>query len=73
MGMSGIHKAYIVVLNKDNSEIADELVTFDPVFYETLRNKAAMIANANVMPPRINASPLWFQCKMCKFNKVCHK
>jgi hypothetical protein len=73
MGMSGIHKAYIVVLNKDSSEISDELVEFDEVYYQTLRKKAAMIANANVAPPKINGSPLWFQCKMCKFNKVCHK
>lgn len=73
MGMSGIHKAYIVVLNKDNSEIADELVEFDEAFYQTLKNKATMVANANVAPPKINGSPLWYQCKMCKFNKVCHK
>jgi hypothetical protein len=73
MGMSGIHTAYILVLNKDSSDIADELVTFDKDFYERLRTKAEMIANAKVPPPRINASPLWYQCKMCKFNKVCHK
>jgi hypothetical protein len=73
MGMSGIHSAYILVLNKDNSEIADELVTFDEAFYQKLREKAAMVANANIAPPKINGSPLWYQCKMCKFNKVCHK
>ncbi len=73
MGMSGIHSAYIVVLNKDNSEISDELVTFDEVFYQQLRSKALMIANAHVSPPKVNGSPLWYQCKMCKFNKVCHK
>ncbi len=73
MGMSGIYSAYILVLNKDSSDIADELVGFDPVFYQKLREKATMIASANVSPPRINSSPLWFQCKMCKFNKVCHK
>jgi hypothetical protein len=73
MGMSGIHTAHILVLNKDSSDIADELVTFDPIFYQKLREKATMVANANAAPPRINASPLWYQCKMCKFNKVCHK
>ena len=73
MGMSGIHSAYILVLNKDSSDICDELVTFDADFYESLRKKAQMIANANVAPPKINGSPLWFLCKMCKFNKVCHK
>lgn len=73
MGMSGIHQTYIIVLNKDNSDIADELVTFDEAFYEQLCRKAFLIANIEEMPPRINESPLWYQCKMCKFNKVCHK
>lgn len=73
MGMSGIHSAYILVLNKDNSEISDELIQFDEAFYQQLRNKASMIAGANIPPSKINKSPLWYQCKMCKFNKVCHK
>jgi hypothetical protein len=73
MGMSGIHKAYILVLNKDTSDISDELVLFDPVFYEKLKEKASMVANAHAAPPKINGSPIWYQCKMCKFNKVCHK
>jgi hypothetical protein len=73
MGMSGIHTAYIVVLNKDSSDIADELVTFDEVFYQKLREKALMVSQAEVAPRKINGSPLWFQCKMCKFNKICHK
>lgn len=73
MGMSGIYKAYILVLNKDNSEIFDELVEFDPTFYVNLECKALAISNATVEPPKINGSPLFFKCKMCKFNKVCHK
>jgi hypothetical protein len=73
MGMSGIHIAYILVLNKDNSEISDEMVTFDEAFYQKLCEKAAMVASANIPPPKINGSPLWYQCKMCKFHKVCHK
>lgn len=73
MGMSGIHSAYILVLNKDNSEISDELVTFDEGFYKQLCRKAFLIANTDSIPPKINNSPLWYQCKMCKFNKVCHK
>jgi len=73
MGMSGIHSAYILVLNKDNSDISDELVTFDEAFYKKLQEKALMVANAKVAPPKINGSPLWYLCKMCKFNKICHK
>jgi CRISPR/Cas system-associated exonuclease Cas4 (RecB family) len=73
MGMSGIHSTYILVLNKDNSDLSDELVTFDPDYYERLETKAAMIESATIEPPRINGSPLFFKCKMCKFNKVCHQ
>jgi hypothetical protein len=73
MGMSGIHSTYIILLNKDNSELSDELVTFDAEFYATLVNKAQMIYGASIEPPKINGSALWFACKMCKYNKVCHK
>ncbi len=72
MGMSGINSAYILVLNKDNSDISDELVLFDEHIYKKLMEKAAMIYGAHVEPPRINGNPLWYQCKMCKFNKICH-
>lgn len=73
MGMSGIHSTYILVLNKDNSDISDELVTFDASFYESLERKAKLIASADMPPPKVNGSPLWFQCKMCKYKKICHK
>jgi hypothetical protein len=73
MGMSGIFNTYILVLNKDNSDISDELVSFDAKYYGSLENKALMISEAKTMPPKINGSPLWYQCKMCKFRKICHQ
>lgn len=73
MGMLEVNSAYILVLNKDNSALSDEFVIFDPVFYKKLEEKAQMIYGAHVEPPRINGSPLWYQCKCCKFNKVCHQ
>lgn len=72
MGMSKIFSAYILVLNKDNSALSDEFVPFDEDFYKGIEDKALMIANAVIAPPRINGSPLWFQCKLCRFNRVCH-
>jgi hypothetical protein len=73
MGMSGIHSAYILVLNKDNSELSDELVEFDEEFYKKIEGKALMISTAVIEPPRISNSPLWFKCKMCQYNTICHK
>jgi CRISPR/Cas system-associated exonuclease Cas4 (RecB family) len=72
MGMSGINSAYIVVLNKDNSEVYDEYVEFCEEFYKELRQKAKMIYEAKMPPPKINGSPLFYMCKMCKFKEICH-
>jgi hypothetical protein len=73
MGMYGIFNAYILVLNKDNSELSDELITFDSHLYADLLDKAQTISLYKQPPARINNSPLWFQCKSCKFNKECHQ
>lgn len=73
MGMSGILSACILVLNKDNSDLCDEVVLFDWSFYKKLEDKALMISEAVIEPPRINGSPLFFKCKLCQFNKVCHE
>ena len=73
MGMEDIDSAYILVLNKDNSELSDELITFDASLYERLKEKARIVSEYQEPPARISNSPLWYQCKLCKYNKVCHK
>lgn len=72
MGMSGIKKAFVFMINKDTSELHDELVEFDSDVYEKLRTKVCMIYESKTPPPKINNSPLLYECKMCKFNEVCH-
>ena len=73
MGMSNIHKTYILVFDKDSCELFDELIEYDFEYYKSLKEKALIIVHANIPPPKIHGSPLFFKCKMCKFNKVCHK
>lgn len=72
MGMSGIHQAYIVVINKDTSEIFDEAVEFDEIYYESLKYKAKRIINAKEPLAKINENPNYFACRMCNFRGVCH-
>lgn len=72
MGMSGIHEAYVIALNKDTSDIHDERVIFDSIYYEDLKRKASFIMNSNEPPSKINGSPLYFVCRMCSFKEVCH-
>ncbi len=70
--INSIDSTYVLVLNKDNSDLCDELVTFEPEFYKNLEEKALMISQSHIPPPKINGSPLWYQCKMCKFRETCH-
>lgn len=72
MGMSKVDQTYELVVNKDTSHLADELIIFDPKHYDALRQKARGIQLANTEPPRISSSPVWWQCKMCDFKEVCH-
>lgn len=72
MGMYKIFSAVIFVLNKDNSLLAEEWIEFDAYHYDVLRQKAMRIREASEPPSRISNSPVWFQCKMCKFREICH-
>ncbi len=72
MGMSGIHKAVILVFNKDTSDFHEEFVEFDDFYFEELTDKAIKVYESMEAPRRIHNSPLWFECRLCKFNKECH-
>ena len=72
MGLSDVHSSYILVLNKDNSDLYDELVLFDERYYQSLLYKAELIYSYKEPPRRVNESPIWFTCKMCKFKGICH-
>lgn len=72
MGMSKIESAYIVVLNKNTSELHDEYVMFDEIFYYGLKAKAQTISQAQEPPERINKSPLFYICSMCRYKETCH-
>jgi hypothetical protein len=73
MGMSGIKKSIIIVLNKDNADMWDEEIEFDEAYYLGLRDKAKLIKEAKIAPPRVNGSPLYYLCRMCPFSEECHK
>lgn len=73
MGMADIHEGYVIALNKDTSEIHDERVVFDSLYYEFLKDKAFRIIAATDAPPKINNSPMYFVCRGCSFKGVCHK
>ena len=72
MGMSGIHEAYVIAINKDTSEIHDEQIYFDELYYEKLRQKAKKLVEMDEAPVRLSSSPLYFVCRMCSYRSICH-
>lgn len=73
MGMSGLIEGYLLALNKDTSELHDEWVEFDPNFYLFLKEKAKRILLATEAPNRVNNSELYYLCRLCDYNKICHR
>lgn len=72
MGMSGIHEAYVIAINKDTSKMHDEHVVFDAPYYEHLKSKAERIIAHDEPPARINQNPCYFTCRMCNYKELCH-
>jgi hypothetical protein len=72
MGLSGIHSAFMMAINKDTSELHDEYVEFDKNIYAKLLEKAKKIASMDSAPDRISNSPLYFGCRICDYRSVCH-
>lgn len=72
MGLSGYKECIIIVVNKDTSEIAQELVTFDEDFYFQLVQKVKYIKSYIDPPPKINNNSCFYLCTMCNYRAVCH-
>jgi len=72
MGLSGIEQSIILVFNKDNSHLYEELIKFDNLHYELLVERARQISLATEPPAKLNESPMFYVCKMCEFRRHCH-
>lgn len=73
MGMSEIHSSYLIAINKDTSELYDEYVGFDEIFYDFLCVKSNIISSSIDVPEKINKNPMFYICNMCQYKEECHK
>jgi len=73
MGLANINNTILLVLNKNSSDLSEELVSFKPEEYEELRSKIKTINDSITPPPRLNDSPFFYMCKNCQFNQHCHQ
>lgn len=73
MGIMNIRFGMLLALDKDTMELSYKTIRFDEIMYDALTAKAERIINSVEPPPRINNSPLWYQCQMCNYKKICHE
>ena len=67
MGMSGLNKAFALVLNKNTGVVDDEMIEFEEDYYSQLKDRALFIHDSDIEPPKINGSPLYYVCRMCSY------
>lgn len=72
MGMTGYKKACLLAYNKNDQNLHDETVSFDEVYYASLKEKARAIFQSTEPPEKINRSPLYYKCGYCSYKEVCH-
>jgi hypothetical protein len=73
LGMSEIQSCFLLVINKDSSELHEEVIHFDSERYKFLVAKAKRIGETFIEPAKINESASYFKCKMCFYRKICHE
>lgn len=73
MGIYGIRKAILLAINKDTSDMHEEVVNFDLEYYENLKERAEYILASEDPPEKINKNPCFFICKICPFLRICHE
>ena len=72
MHLTGLRTALYLAVNKNDDELYDELVQYDPFEAEQLLEKAQEIIASPRPLRRISDSPAYFDCKYCDFARICH-
>jgi hypothetical protein len=73
MHLSGLTRAFYLVVNKDNDELYSERVRYNKEIGESLLSKARRIITASEPPARLSENPSWYQCQWCNHRAICHE
>ncbi len=68
----GLDRALFVAENQDTKEIEAERIVYEPAFALAQIERARRIAFSEALPPRINDSPDWYECRFCPARDLCH-
>jgi hypothetical protein len=67
-----LNYSLFIAVNKDNDEIHYELNKLDWDYALLLENKARDVIYAKEPPARISENPVFYKCKWCHHQDVCH-
>ncbi|MEY2908812.1 MAG: hypothetical protein RLZZ602_1335 [Pseudomonadota bacterium] len=70
MGLSGIHRAWMVAYNKNNSVYHHEEVGFDYHYFRALSHTALSVVRGS-SAKRISDNPQSFECRYCNYKPNC--
>ncbi len=73
MGEMNLPAALYMAVNKNDDEIHAEIVMFDRAQYDRYKTRAVSVIECYTVPPKLNESPAWYECKFCDHHAVCHK
>lgn len=68
----GLKYALYLIENKNDSNLTVEIVPLDWNLGRQLEQKAENIILAKYPPNKINENPVYWECKFCDFNAICH-
>lgn len=65
--------ALYICVNKDDDDIAFEVLELDWGLADALENRADSIISSPIRPKRLSNDPSFWECKFCPANKLCHR
>lgn len=68
----GLTKALYMAVNKNSDELYTEIIPANPEIAQKYIDRANKIIFSENMPPKLNESPGWWQCRFCFAHDFCH-
>ena len=66
-----LDRIYVVVYNKDTSELYAERIRVDKQFAKDMIHRAFDVMEARIAPPRKCPNQTWYEAKWCSFCEIC--
>jgi len=71
MGELKLENCLFIAMNKDNCELYQERIKYDPFLHKALINRAIDITSLDIPPKRMTTKKTFFKCKMCSHYEEC--